>query len=109
MAEHLGYQHGDPSGHGSGNSRNGTSAKTMRTDIGEVRIEVPPDRAGTFAPAVWPEPTTRRYRACRYAHSSTVHRECPSCAIKDVERCAMHASRHRLSRMLMYAAMTSGG
>jgi putative transposase len=55
MAEHLGYEHSDPAGHGSGNSRNGTTAKTVRTDIGDVRIEVPRDRAGTFAPAVIPK------------------------------------------------------
>ena len=55
MAEHLGYDHGDPAGHGSGNSRNGTTGKTVRTDIGDVRIEVPRDRAGTFTPAVVPE------------------------------------------------------
>jgi putative transposase len=55
MAEHLGYDHSDPAGHGSGNSRNGTTGKTVRTDIGEVRIEVPRDRAGTFSPAVVPK------------------------------------------------------
>ena len=55
MAEHLGYEHSDPSGHGSGNSRNGTTAKTVRTDVGDVRIEIPRDRAGTFAPAVIPK------------------------------------------------------
>ena len=59
MAEHLGYDHGDPSGHGSGNSRNGTTSKTVRTDIGEVRIDVPRDRAGTFAPLVVPKHTRR--------------------------------------------------
>jgi transposase-like protein len=55
MAEHLGYDHSDPAGHGSGNSRNGTTGKTVRTDIGDVRIEVPRDRAGTFTPAVVPK------------------------------------------------------
>lgn len=29
MTDHLGYEHGDPVGHGSGNNRNGTSAKTV--------------------------------------------------------------------------------
>lgn len=52
MAEHLGYERGDPSGHGSGNSRNGTTPKALRTDIGEVTVEVPRDRAGTFTPVV---------------------------------------------------------
>lgn len=55
MAEHLGYEAGDPSGHGSGNSRNGTSAKTVRRDVGEMRIDVPRERAGTFTPAVVPK------------------------------------------------------
>lgn len=59
MAEHLGYQQGDPSGQGSGNSRNGTTPKTVRTDIGEVRLDVPRDRAGTFAPVVVPKHTRR--------------------------------------------------
>jgi putative transposase len=59
LAEHLGYERGDRAGHGSGNSRNGTTARTLRTDIGEVRIEVPRDRAGTFAPAVIPKHSRR--------------------------------------------------
>lgn len=59
MAEHLGYQQGDRSGQGSGNSRNGSSPKTVRTDIGEVHLDVPRDRAGTFAPMVVPKHTRR--------------------------------------------------
>jgi len=55
MADHLGYERGDVAGHGSGNSRNGTTAKTLRTDIGEVTVEVPRDRAGTFTPAIVPK------------------------------------------------------
>jgi transposase-like protein len=59
MAEHLGYDRNDPSGNGSGNSRNGTTPKTIRTDIGEVLIDVPRDRAGSFAPAVVPKHARR--------------------------------------------------
>jgi putative transposase len=44
------YAKGDPAGRGSGNSRNRVSAKTVLTDDGEVQIEVPRDRAGTFEP-----------------------------------------------------------
>ncbi len=50
LTEHLGYEKGDPAGRGSGNSRNGTSAKTLLTDDGEIDIAVPRDRAGSFAP-----------------------------------------------------------
>lgn len=31
LAEHLGYERGDPAGRGSGNSRNGTTPKTVAT------------------------------------------------------------------------------
>jgi len=50
LTHHLGYEKGDPSGRGSGNSRNGTSAKTILTEDGEIEIEVPRDRAGSFEP-----------------------------------------------------------
>src|SRR6266536_3133557 len=50
LTEHLGYEKGDPAGRGSGNSRNGASAKTILTEDGEVEIAVPRDRAGSFEP-----------------------------------------------------------
>src|SRR5262245_61558826 len=50
LTEHLGYEKGDPAGRGRGNSRNGSSAKTVLTEDGEVDIAVPRDRAGTFEP-----------------------------------------------------------
>ena len=52
MAQHLGYDKHDPAGRGSPNSRNGTTPKTIRTDVGEVTIEIPRDRAGTFEPQI---------------------------------------------------------
>src|SRR6201981_535295 len=50
LSEHLGYEKGDPAGRGSGNSRNGTSPKTILTKDGEVGISVPRDRTGSFEP-----------------------------------------------------------
>src|SRR5467141_111000 len=50
LTEHLGYEKGDPAGRGSGNSRNGSSSKTLLTDDGTVEIAVPRDRAGSFEP-----------------------------------------------------------
>jgi transposase-like protein len=53
MTEHLGYEKHDPAGAGSGNIRNGTRAKTVLTEAsGQVEIEVPRDRAGTFEPQI---------------------------------------------------------
>jgi transposase-like protein len=52
MTEHLGYDKHDPAGRGSGNSRNGTRAKTVITEIGPVEIEVPRDTASSFDPQI---------------------------------------------------------
>lgn len=41
MTEHLGYEKNEPKGRGLPNSRNGTSAKTLKTELGPVEIEVP--------------------------------------------------------------------
>ena len=52
MSEHLGYDKHDPAGRDGGNSRNGTRAKTVLTEIGPVEIEVPRDRDGSFEPQI---------------------------------------------------------
>ncbi len=52
LSEHLGYEQYDAVGRDGGNSRNGTRAKTVFTEIGPVQIEVPRDRDGTFEPAI---------------------------------------------------------
>jgi putative transposase len=52
MEEHLGYPHYAAEGRGSGNSRNGATAKTVRGDFGEVEIETPRDRKGEFDPKI---------------------------------------------------------
>ena len=61
MSEHLGYDKHDPAGRNSGNSRNGTRAKTVLTEIGPVEIEVPRDTELTFGAA-------DRQRASAQAH-----------------------------------------
>lgn len=55
MDEHLGYKKHDPAGNNSGNSRNGKSAKTLKTDIGDIPLEVPRDRNSSFDPVVIPK------------------------------------------------------
>ena len=52
LAEHLGYDKGDPAGAGSGNNRNGSTAKTVRSEVGPVDLAVPRDRDASFAPAL---------------------------------------------------------
>lgn len=48
LTDHLGYDKRDPIGRGSGNWRNGTSKKTVQTEIGPVMLDKPRDRAGSF-------------------------------------------------------------
>jgi transposase-like protein len=52
MSDHLGYDRHEPAGRNGGNSRNGTRAKTVLTEIGPVEIEVPRDRDGSFEPQI---------------------------------------------------------
>jgi putative transposase len=56
LEEHLGYEKGDRGGRENagvvGNSRNGSTAKTLATEVGDVEIDTPRDRNGTFTPAL---------------------------------------------------------
>jgi len=52
MEEHLGYPKYAADGRGTGNSRNGSTPKTVRGDFGEIEIETPRDRKGEFDPKV---------------------------------------------------------
>lgn len=49
---HLGYEKGDPAGRGSGNSYNGTTPKTLKTELGEIAVDMPRDRNSTFEPQI---------------------------------------------------------
>jgi len=50
LTEHLGYPAGQAPAGGAGNSRNGGTPKTLLTDQGRVRIDVPRDRNSSFEP-----------------------------------------------------------
>ncbi len=52
LDEHLGYPRHAAEGRNSGNSRNGTRSKTVLTEVGEVELEVPRDRDGSFEPRI---------------------------------------------------------
>ncbi|MFD4328565.1 IS256 family transposase [Nocardioides sp. NPDC058538] len=55
MSHHLGYDKHEPIGRNRGNSRNGSSPKRVRTEVGEVDLAVPRDREGTFDPQIVPK------------------------------------------------------
>jgi len=55
LSHHLGYAAGVAKPDGADNQRNGSSGKTLLTDEGKLRIEVPRDRAGSFEPQLIPK------------------------------------------------------
>src|SRR5712692_3835597 len=59
LTEHVGYEKHDPGGHNSGNSRNGKSAKTIKGTFGDLALETPRDRNGTFEPQIIEKHQTR--------------------------------------------------
>jgi putative transposase len=59
LTTHLGYEKHEPKGKNSGNSRNGASGKTINGEFGEVRLDIPRDRIGTFDPQLVPKGQTR--------------------------------------------------
>ncbi len=74
LTHRLGYEKGQPEGHGSGNNRNATSRKTVQGDFGSTEIALPRDRNGAssrrFCPstnAAGRDSTTRLSRCTRVA------------------------------------------
>ena len=54
MNMHLGYPPGQPKPSGQTNERNGASGKTVITERGPVRVDLPRDREGSFEPILIP-------------------------------------------------------
>jgi transposase-like protein len=59
LADHLGYEKGDPAASAFPNSRNGTTPKTVASTAGQIDLDVPRDRLGTFVPQLVPKGSRR--------------------------------------------------
>ena len=55
LTSHLGYDKHAAEGRGSGNSRNGTTSKTVESEVGPIELDVPRDRGGSFTPRLVPK------------------------------------------------------
>ena len=55
LSHHLGYPPGAPKPEADANQRNGSSAKTVLTGEGALRVDIPRDREGSFAPVLIPK------------------------------------------------------
>ena len=52
LTDHLGYDKHNPKGNGSGNSRNGKSRKRLKGDHGDIDLDIPRDREGSYEPQI---------------------------------------------------------
>ena len=59
LTEHLGHDRHETVANASGNTRNGKSRKTLKGEFGQLPIEVPRDRHGSFEPQLIPKHQTR--------------------------------------------------
>src|SRR5580658_10774160 len=59
MTAHLGDEKPDPAGHNSGHSRNGGTTKALKGDFGEIPLERPRDRNGSYEPKIIGKGQTR--------------------------------------------------
>lgn len=59
LTEHLGYPPGQAPPGGSGNHRNGSTEKTVQTELGPVAVRTPRDRDGSFDPKLVAKRQTR--------------------------------------------------
>ena len=59
LAVHLGHDKHAAAANDAGNTRNGSSAKTLKEDFGALPIEIPRDRDGSFEPQLVAKHPTR--------------------------------------------------
>lgn len=59
LSDHLGYELGDPAAAVFPNSRNGSYPKTVASQVGDVELDIPRDRDGTFSPTLVPKGSRR--------------------------------------------------
>ena len=59
LTDHLGYEKGAADASAFANSRNGTTPKTVATQVGDVDLAVPRDREGSFTPRLVPKGSRR--------------------------------------------------
>ncbi len=59
LTTHLGYEKHDLKGKNTGNSRNGYTEKTVKSEDGNLALKIPRDRNGDFSPQIIPKNQTR--------------------------------------------------
>ena len=99
LTEHLGYAPHAPAGRGSGNTRNGHSAKTVQTANGDLPLEVPRDRQGRFEPLLVP----KRQRRLEGFAEKTVPK-----LVEILHGSGVHVTQPSLSRPSQFSSLDAG-
>jgi transposase-like protein len=95
IIDHLGYERNEEPPGGTGNTRNGSTSKRLLTDHGEVAIDTPRDRVGSF------DATNQRHRvgadldrrAAYCGHLKTARRDV-SGRLVGGDRAVLEAAQH---------------
>ena len=75
LTDHVGYERGDAEASLFPNSRNGTSPKTVSSEVGEVELAIPRDRNGSFTPQLVPKRLAPPRRSRRDDHQPLRRRD----------------------------------
>jgi len=96
MNHHLGYAPGASKPQTASNQRNGTGAKTVYTDNGPLRLDVPRDREASFEPILIPK-HERRFTGfdVRPRHDGTRHSGISAGAVRHARFAGVRQQRHR--------------
>lgn len=76
MNNHLGYDSNNKGPKETTNRRNGYTKKTLKTSQGEIEIESPRDRDGSFEPVIVPK-RKKMYQLSKIKSWQCMLRECP--------------------------------
>ncbi|MEU2980335.1 transposase [Streptomyces hirsutus] len=108
ITDHLGYDKHDPAGKNGGNSRNGTRAKTVLTDVGPVEIIVPRDREGSFEPRIVKKRQKRLPDAVETVWPRTIVQTCVVHLLRNSFRYAARQDWDKIAKLLkpVYTAAT---
>lgn len=82
LDDHLGYKKHDLKGKGTGNSRNGTGEKTVKTRSGNLTLKTPRDRNGTFDPKL----IKKRQRRIQKIEQDIMSLYCRGMSVNDIKR-----------------------
>ena len=103
MDNHLGYTKHDPTGHNSGNSRNGRAQKSVVVDSDQIELEPPRDRNGSFEPRMIP----KRKKYFEGFNDKIIAMYARGMSVRDIQTCLLDMYQVDVSEGLISQATQS--